>query len=441
MRLKASVSTLCVAVLALVGLSGCDWTTYHGNAGRSGQLAGGANPTTLKTAWSHSLDGAVYASPIVHAGIVYVATEGGSIYSYAANGNLRWRTHLADPVALSDLASRGATCGNINPLGITGTPVYDPASGRLFAVAETLVNGNVQHQLVAVNANTGAVIGRRVVKPPKGNVAAHQERGALALSAGRVLVAFGGLAGDCGAYIGSIVSTRTDLGGTQFAYAIPTAREAGMWNPAGPVVLGDGTILASSGNGASTSGAYDGSDSLVRLSSSLRLVDRFAPSSWANDNVNDLDLSSSSPAVTSNGYVVQSGKRGITYVLRLGHFGGFGGQVSSVSGCAAYGGSAVVGSTVYLPCNDGVRRADIGANGSIRFTWHAAGVPGAPVVYGNSVLATAQSQSKLYLLDPQTGATRAALSVGALSRFATPALDLGRAYVGTMAGIVAVNVK
>ena len=39
------------------------------------------------------------------------------------------------------------------------------------------------------------------------------------------------------------------------------------------------------------------------------------------------------------------------------------------------------------------------------------------------------------------GATRAALSVGALSRFATPALDVGRAYVGTIAGIVAVNLK
>jgi hypothetical protein len=63
------------------------------------------------------------------------------------------------------------------------------------------------------------------------------------------------------------------------------------------------------------------------------------------------------------------------------------------------------------------------------------------VIYGHSVLATAQSQGRLYLLDPRTGAARAALPVGSLSRFATPALDLGRAYIGTLAGIVAVNVK
>jgi outer membrane protein assembly factor BamB len=428
-------------MLTLTGLSGCEWLTYHGSRGRGGVLTGSADPKTLQTAWTHRLDGAVYASPVVHAGTVYVATEGGSIYAFTASGGLRWRTHLADPVTLSQLASRGASCGNINPLGITGTPIFDPATGRLFAVAETLVNGNVQHQLVALDGNTGAVVGRRVVSPPHGIAAAHQQRGALAISFGRVLVAFGGLAGDCGSYTGSIVATRTDLTGPQLAYAIPTSREAGIWNPAGPVVLSDGSILATSGNGASTGGRYDGSDSVVRLNSKLQLIDRFAPSTWPADNANDLDLSSASPAVTGNGYVVQSGKRGITYVLRLNHLGGFGGQASSVSGCAAYGGTAVAGSAVYLPCRDGLRRADIGVNGSIRFAWHAIGVAGSPVIYGHSVLATAQSQGRLYLLDPRTGAARAALPVGSLSRFATPALDLGRAYIGTLAGIVAVNVK
>ena len=81
-----------------------------------------------------------------------------------------------------------------------------------------------------------------------------------------------------------------------------------------------------------------------------------------------------------------------------------------------------------------MRRADIGANGSIRLGWQATGIPGAPVVYGNGVLATSQATSRLYLLDPTTGAIRTSVAVGPLTRFATPALDTGRAYVGNTTG-------
>ena len=147
------------------------------------------------------------------------------------------------------------------------------------------------------------------------------------------------------------------------------------------------------------------------------------------------------PAVTRNGFVAQSGKRGVTYVLALNHLGGIGGQVSSVLGCRGFGGAAVSGNTVFLPCTSGVQRADISAGGGIQIRWEASGVSGSPVVYGNSVLATAQSQGRLYLLDPATGGTRASIFLGALSRFATPALDAGRAYVGTMKGLVAVRIS
>ncbi len=435
-RLKISLVT--AFVLGLV-LTGCDWATYHANAGRTGVLPTFSSATTLTGAWSRTLDGAVYASPIVHDGNVFVATEGGSIYSFTASGGLRWRTHMANPVRLGDLATRGVNCGNIDPLGITGTPVFDPVTGRIFAVDETLVTGSVQHQLVAVNPTTGAVIARRLVQPPHGVAAAHQQRGALAVTGGHVLVTFGGLNGDCGNYVGAVVSIRTDMTGAQTSYSIPTSREGGIWTPPGPTVLADGSILVTDGNGASTT-TYDGSDSVVHLSAGLRLLDRFSPSTWQADNAADLDLGSMGPAVTSNGYVVQSGKRGVTYVLRLSHLGGIRGQVSSVTGCRAFGGAAVSGSTVFLPCTNGVQRADIGSNGSIRVSWQSTGVPGSPVIYGNSLLATAQSQGRLYLLDPTSGRTRASLFVGSLSRFATPALDSGRAYVGTLTGLVAVRI-
>ncbi len=431
-----------LALLTVTLLSACNWWSYHGNGQRTGVLPSATGPRMLTRAWAHTLDGAVYASPIVNNGTVYVATEGGSLYAFTAAGALRWRTHVADPVRLSDLAARGAPCGNIDPLGITGTPVFDPATGRVFLVAETLVNGAVQHQLVSVNGSTGAIVGRRAVAPPRGNAAAHQQRGALALMSGHVIVVpFGGLSGDCGSYVGSLVATRTDLTGPQGSYAIPTAREAGMWTPPGPTVLPDGSLLVADGNGASTGGTYDGSDSVVHLNTYFRVLDIFAPSTWPSDNAADLDLGSAGPAVTNNGYVVQSGKRGIVYVLRLSHLGGIGGQVSSAAGCVAYGGAAVSGSTVFLPCASGVRRADIGSNGSIQLGWQATGIPGSPVVYGNAVLATSQATGRLYILDPTTGGVRASTLIGTLTRFATPALDLGRAYVATTTGIVAVNVS
>ena len=234
MRHLRAVKVAFIAMIVLAfGLTGCEWQTYHGNQGRSGVLPTFSSATRLTGAWARSLDGAVYASPIVHGGNVFVATEGGSLYSFTAGGALRWRTHIANPVRLSDLAVRGAACGNIDPLGITGTPIFDPVTGRIFAVAETLVNGNVQHQLVAVNPANGAVTARRVVRPPQGVVAAHQQRGALAVTRGHVLVTFGGLNGDCGYYVGAVVSIRTDMTRAQTWYTIPTAREGGIWTPPG----------------------------------------------------------------------------------------------------------------------------------------------------------------------------------------------------------------
>jgi len=117
-----------------------DWTTYHRDNARSGYLAGLADPTRLAQAWSARLDGAVYGEPLVVGDRVLVATEADSLYSLELrSGRVQWRTTVGEPVPLSELP-----CGNIDPLGITGTPVYDPGTGLVFAVAE--VSGPVGHR-------------------------------------------------------------------------------------------------------------------------------------------------------------------------------------------------------------------------------------------------------------------------------------------------------
>src|SRR5205807_7268880 len=113
-------------------VSSAKWTNYHRDNARTGYVADAADAHHLTAAWNRQLDGAVYAEPLVVRGHVIVATEGNSLYSLdARSGQVQWHTNFGSPVPLSTLP-----CGNVDPLGITGTPVYDPVTNLVFAVAE-----------------------------------------------------------------------------------------------------------------------------------------------------------------------------------------------------------------------------------------------------------------------------------------------------------------
>src|SRR5919197_728270 len=160
--------------------------------------------------------------------MVFVATENNTIYSLNADtGKAIWRTHLGSPVPLSDLP-----CGNIDPTGITGTPVIDLRTQTIFGVA-FLRDGTHHHELFALDINTGKLRFETTIDPPGSDPMVEQQRGALALSyyhgdssnskggdeatSGKevgeiVYVPFGGLFGDCGQYHGWMV-------GAPIAYA------------------------------------------------------------------------------------------------------------------------------------------------------------------------------------------------------------------------------
>ena len=163
--------------------------------------------------------------------------------------------------------------------------------------------------------------------------------------------------------------------------------------------MDDGRLLYAVGNGESTQ-AYDHSDSVLSLSPRLDLVDSFSPAQWASDNEADLDLGSMGPALVGD-HVLAVGKSGVGYVLDAARLGGVGGQLTAQPICAAYGGSAVDGSTVYLPCSDGTRAVSIDAGGAITPRWTAT-VPanGPPVLGGGAVWVTDYHRGVLYALDP-----------------------------------------
>ena len=207
-------------------LPAADWTTYHRDAARTGVAPARPAAGPLAIAWRRHLDGAVYGQPLVVGGTVIAATEGDSVYGLSrASGHVLWRVKLGTPVPLSRLP-----CGDIDPLGITGTPVYDPATGLVYAVAETT---GFHHMLAGIAARGGKLRFKRNIPTPDGHPRADQQRAALALDRSRVYVAFGGLAGDCGPYRGSVVGVPVSGRGALVSYRVPTAREAGIWAGAG----------------------------------------------------------------------------------------------------------------------------------------------------------------------------------------------------------------
>lgn len=415
-------------------LPNTDWTTYHGNNQRTGYVASTPDPHSLSKAWNKQLDGAVYAEPLVVGNRVIVATEGDSLYALdALTGAVQWRTNVGTPVPQSTLP-----CGDINPLGITGTPVYDTANGLVYAVAE-ISGATPTHILVGVDVNTGQIKVRRSADMEGMDSRAYQERGALTLTNGMIYIPYGGLAGDCSDYIGRIIASRVDGQGALLSYIVPTPREGGIWTPPGASVDSVGNLYVAVGNGAVTTGRWDHSDSILKLSPTLQLEDAFAPTTWGSENANDEDLGSQGPALLSNGFIFSAGKSGKGYILRSTALGGVGGQVDMQNVCASFGGTASVGSTVFVPCTDGVLQITVDTSGHMHQGWHAASnINGSPVVGGHTVYSL--TNDTLYALSMNSGQLITSLNVGQANRFVTPTISGSNIFVGTDSGITAINI-
>ncbi len=413
--------------------SATDWTTYHRDNARTGYLANVPDPQRLTSSWRTKLDGAVYAEPLVVGGRVLVATENDTLYALnAQTGQIVWHTNVGTPVQQGDLP-----CGNIFPLGITGTPVYDPVTGLVFAVAE--ITGPT-HILVGLDAKTGQVKVRRVIDPQGIEIAPHQERAALALFDNRVYVALGGLAGDCGNYHGWVIGSQTNGNGPLVTFEVPTPREGGIWAPSGPAIDATGHVFVAVGNGETTQGNWDHSDAILRLSSTLHLEDGFAPKDWQQENANDADLGSMGPLLLPNNLVFADGKSGLGYLLHANALGGVGRQAQVLSVCNSFGGAATNGTQIFVPCTSGLRQLSL-SGGKLALGWQAPGqITGSPVVGGQTVYSLS-SDGTLYALNSATGKIRATVGVGAVSRFATPTLYSSHVYIGTMDGVTAVVVS
>jgi uncharacterized repeat protein (TIGR01451 family) len=289
-----------------------------------------------------SLLGPVYAQPLyVNAGpggtpAFLVATEQNDVFALAADGGTAiWQASLAAPVPRPQLP-----CGNIDPLGITGTPVIDPDRRAVYVAAMTTFDGGItkQHLIYALSLDDGSILpGWPVVVDgitfggAVFNSATQNQRGALLLVDGILYVPYGGHFGDCGDYHGWVVAVAVDDPTSVGAWATG-ASQGGIWAAGG--LASDGqSIFAVTGN---TGGATDwmGGEAVLRLGAggtfSGTPTDFFTPSNWSQLDVADLDLSGTGPVLitvpgaTPTQLIVALGKNGVAYLVDPTNLGGIG---------------------------------------------------------------------------------------------------------------------
>ena len=455
-----------------------DLLTYDYDNSRSGDDPASIAMKGLSTApaWNDdSLDGAVFGEPLVYGSSVYVATENDTLYAIAATtGHVLWKLHVGAAVSLSVVDSAptlNSGCGNINPLGITGTPVIDPSNNELFLAEETETDGrsdwgHIQHWLVAISLTTHQELWHRDIDPPHGNngrfyyIPAEQQRPAVTLFDGRLYVPFGGLIGDCGQYHGYLVDLPESGKGSLQSYQVPAQREGAIWETNGSLVSPQGDLYVATGNGSSNSIAqFDEGNAVVELSPSLARLGVWAPSNWVQLNDEDGDLGSGGPIqVPGTSLLFVAGKpaqnASYGYLMSEGHLGGIGkgaftGKVCTSGGVFGAEASDVLGSgknsriLIYAPCGGGTLAIQVDASTmSFKRVWSSTGSPnGPPIVAAGLVWALDWDNGKLYGMNPGNGQTVVQRATDSLNHFATPGVGDQMVLVPTQGGVEAFRIS
>ena len=305
-------------------------------------------------------DGFVYTQPLYVPGVavpgqgmhnmVLVATEHDSIYAFDAdsntgtNGGLLWKTNLGVSALCANQSVFGARyCGTCYPdiipeVGVTGTPVIDPATGTIYLDVFTRevvagVSTNFYHRIHALNITNGmersyspVVVNATV--PGVGtdssngvmtfNAKQCNERPALTLAGGILFVAYAGYA-DTDPYHGWVIGyNATNLvqltnyvfnstpNATTGAFGV-NAAEGGVWMSGdGLCVDANTNLYFETGNGSFSQNTNGGdyADSIIKLSTppltSLSVADYFTPYNQADLSSADLDLSSAGVILLPN---------------------------------------------------------------------------------------------------------------------------------------------
>jgi fibronectin type III domain protein/PQQ enzyme-like repeat protein len=318
-------------------------TQEHNNVSRDGLYIDAAFTPAAAAGLTRDLNfdgtisGNVYAQPLYIEGgpsgpMIIAVTESNNVYALnATTGTVIWQRSLGPAV------TSGLSCGNINPVGITGTPVVELGSRRLFV--DALIDGvTKKHFIYSLNVDTGAT---NAGWPVDVNATAtyngmtftslvQEERGALALVNGIVYLAYSGYNGDCGMYHGWVVGVDINNPSNVHAWAT-TAIGGGIWGHGG--VASDGTnMFVVTGNTFNTGGNWMGGEAIIRLQAGPtwtgQPTDYWAPTNWLSLDGSDTDLGGVSatlidvPGATPSQLVLALGKDSNAYLVNRNNLGG-----------------------------------------------------------------------------------------------------------------------
>jgi polyvinyl alcohol dehydrogenase (cytochrome) len=418
------------------------WPSYHANQSRTGAVTGASGLSSVTRKWSTDLGGAVYGQPVVADGRVFVGTEENRVVALDPDtGSVLWSTSLGTP--LTDVQSV-AGCGDIDPLGITSTPVADPANDTVYVVGEISDrNGAVHHQLEGLDMGTGAVTLSVDVDPslPTGERAVNLlQRTSLAIANGRVYVGFGGNYGDCGNYHGWVVGVATSGPADPVSFEVASDGEGGaVWQSGGaPAVDAQGDLYVSTGN-ANPDPPQGGPDPKKYTESVVKLTPTLTPVASFKDTVagGDEDLSTGNPVLLPDGDVFAVGKTDIGYVLTQSDLS----EVAAIRGICGSdpdGGPAYDATTdqIFVPCRDGgIQEVDLSDNtvGPM-----LSGANGAPILIDGNLWAVEYPTGVLTEFDVTTGKALQTVQIGSpVPTFTSPSTDLSLVLVGTTSGVAA----
>jgi hypothetical protein len=296
--------------------------TWHNDNARDGlnNQEVTLTPDSIRTGFglvfSYPIDGYAYAQPLYAPqvpikdfglkNVVYVATENDSVYAFDADGVVPrplWHASFVDASkGISAVPDAVTGCTDIGPqYGITGTPVIDPLSGTLYAVAATLSKKNNKQSLSlhALDITSGA---ERPGSPKvffasydgaTFNAAFENSRPGLLLANGELYIGFGGHC-DIQPYSGWLMSyDPSTLQQIAVWNVTPAGTEGGIWQSGGGISADSaGNLYVGTGNGTfdHNTGGPDFANTLVKLDPAFEVTGYFTPWNQAALAESDLDI-------------------------------------------------------------------------------------------------------------------------------------------------------
>lgn len=378
-----------------------DNTRAGANLNESILTRANVNANQFGKLFADAVDGYVHGQPLYLANveipgkgvhnIVYVVTGHDTVYAFDADGNAGqnavplWRVSFIDPGrGVTTVPAEDTGCSLAEPeIGISSTPVIDPASGTLYVVAMTKesAGGAVSyvHRLHALDVASGkerpgspAVIQASYPGTGDGdntvvfNPGSYKQQSGLLLLNGVVYAAFSSHC-DVRRYHGWLIGyDARSLQQVAVYNDTPNGNGGSFWaSGAAPGADRNGSIYLVSGNGTfdGASGGPDLGQSYIKLASAngLSVADYFTPFNFADLNRGEVDLGSGGVALLPDGagsvshphLMVGAGEEGRIYLLDRDRLGGhragsdsqivasLPGAIGAVSGNPAYFNNAV----------------------------------------------------------------------------------------------------